>query len=140
MLILSINRVLVKQVCPHCSIEAPMREISKSISDITLKTLSYSNKEKFIEFLNQDLTIRVRNEEGCPKCGYTGYSGLTPIYEYMYPDVATKEWIRKDNPSSFELEDHIRREKLGKNKLDIYMEKLKLGLVELNQNTLNALR
>jgi hypothetical protein len=58
----------------------------------------------------------------------------------MYPDVNTKEWIRKDKPSSYEIEDHIRREGLGKNKLDVYMEKLKLGLVDLSPSTINALR
>jgi len=76
-------------------------------------------------FINQDFPIKVRNEAGCPKCGFTGYSGLTPIYEYMYPDVNTKEWIRKDRPSSYEIEDHIRREGLGKKQLDVYIGKVK---------------
>ncbi len=140
MLILSMNQVLVKSVCPYCAIDMPIKETSKMIPDITLRTLPYTNKEEFIDFINQDFNIKVRNEAGCPKCNFTGYAGLTPIYEYMYPDVNTKEWIRKDNPSSYEIEDHIRREMLGKNKLDVYMKKLILGAVDLSTSTLNALR
>jgi len=140
MLILSLNQVLVKSVCPHCAIEMPIKDASRTISDITIRTLPYINKDEFRDFINQDFPIKVRNEAGCPKCGFTGYSGLTPIYEYMYPDVNTKEWIRKDRPSSYEIEDYIRREGLGKNKLDVYMEKLKLGLVDLSPSTINALR
>ena len=140
MLLLSLNQTLVKSVCPYCAIEMSIKDASRTISDITIRTLPYVNKDEFRDFINQDFPIKVRNEAGCPKCGFTGYAGLTPIYEYMYPDVSAKEWMRKEKPSSYEIEDYIRREGLGKNKLDVYMEKLKLGLVDLSPSTINALR
>lgn len=123
MLIISVNQVLVRKLCPYCSIPVLAKDVK--IDELVLRALPFAVKEPIYEFLRSDNNIRAHNPDGCEFCKNTGYSGLTPVYEYFYPDIELKEWLRRENPTPFEIEKRVIERKIGKNKLEVLIEKIK---------------
>ncbi|MFA7253722.1 MAG: ATPase, T2SS/T4P/T4SS family [Patescibacteria group bacterium] len=70
------NQRLVKKVCPYCKEEASAGNLERQL-------------EKEIESLPPLLKTCVKNRtkfyigKGCAKCGYSGYKGMTPIFEVL---------------------------------------------------------
>lgn len=126
-LILSFNQTLVKKVCRNCGKKLKGGEAFKlflksgRISERFFDYFFYSNRKEFKEVLFES-EVWVAGE-GCESCR-GGFSGVTPVYEYLYPTVEFLEWIRKEKPTAYEVEKEGRKEGLAKNKLDVVLKKL----------------
>ena len=138
-LIMSMNQTLVKKVCPHCSIKLKGKDAinklieSKEITKYTLKSLPFFNIKETLETIEKMEEVPIINREGCELCGFKGYIGLAPIYEYFYPTIDFKDYVFKNNPTPTELEKKAIEEGIGKNKLMVFIEKLKQQEVPLNE-------
>lgn len=62
-----VNQRLVRQICPFCTVEAPL-----------------TNEER--HWLGLDAPERGLLGEGCDRCGETGYYGRIPVYELLLVD------------------------------------------------------
>jgi type II secretory ATPase GspE/PulE/Tfp pilus assembly ATPase PilB-like protein len=81
---------LVRKVCPYCSAEVPVPESLKKLGR---------------EYSLQDSGI-IREERGCEKCSYTGFSGRTVVSEIFMVDdaacrkISSRQELEKDMYSS----------------------------------------
>lgn len=137
-LIISLNQALVKRVCPHCHIKMKGEDaINKLIEDkvftrYSLQNLPFYNTEEILDEIKK-MEVPLMNHNGCQHCNFKGFIGLTPIYEYFYPNVSFKEWIAKTSPTPIEIEKKSIEDGIGKNKLMIFKEKLLKEEVSLEE-------
>lgn len=130
-LLFSMNQVLVNRPSKKAK-KVKIRDGIKILEEVfgfspdSLHLLPYTNKEDFLSLVEEN-SVEVYVDEKL-----TEVPPITPIYEYFYPNVELKEWIAKENPSPFQIEEKARKSGIGKNKLDVFMKKLLSGQVPLN--------
>jgi len=66
---------LVRKLCPHCAVE-------RAPDAADLKAINVANPPQ-----------RIRTAPGCEKCGYTGFTGRTGIYELLSVDDTLRGMI-----------------------------------------------
>jgi len=135
-----INQKLVKKVCPHCSSKRQVTD--EDVKNIIKRTKMIDAEEKFQKIIGEE--VSVVNEEGCEKCRiyhpqkkdrllFAGYQGRTVLYEYMPFDMRAREMLT-ETTNSIEIERMLNimsQAKKAKTYVDIAIEKLKLGEVDL---------
>lgn len=129
------NLVMVDKLCPKCKKED------------TAKTNCHQLKAHELElpyFVKGDISIvdtftTYIKGDGCEYCNNKGYRGQTPIYEYFYPNVAMMEWVFKTRPTRFEVENFAIENKLGKNKLQTFINKLKEGVIDASSSNIEKI-
>lgn len=136
---LSINLKLTKRLC-NCKIE-DTKKVNSDRLDAIKNKLRYEYKESLNEFLNakDNIVTYLHNPDGCPNCGYTGYSGRVPMYEYFEPSVELVDYILKNNPTNNDIEKYVCSKRLGQNRLDTYIKRLIDGEVDTSPVILNAI-
>lgn len=77
---------LIRRLCPHCKIKLSSEEIQKNH---LCKNYGIGVNEENIYF---------HKEDGCEKCGFTGYSGRMPIAEIFVIDKFVQGLILKNIP------------------------------------------
>jgi type IV pilus assembly protein PilB len=107
---------LVRKICRYC-IES---------YEVLLETIKLVSQELERSGKKYDIPKRLYHGAGCPRCGYTGYSGRTGIFEIfridekvrelisrgnITVDALRKEMIRQGSPSMFE--DGLRKVEQG---------------------------
>jgi len=139
-LIMSLNQKLIHKVCNNCGKRMNGKEAVRYLTERGIfpigffKHLPYTNWNEFYKrLIEREVWIK---GEGCEICNGKGTSGLTPVYEYFYPNLDFLEWIRKEKPTPYEIEKRAREEGIGKNKLDVFLQKVE----ELPLESLLALR
>lgn len=137
---LSINMKLTKKLCDHCKTEDTEKTNLSRLNELKSK-LRYESKESLDEFLNSKdrYTTYLHNPDGCPKCGYTGYAGRVPMYEYFEPTVELIDFILKTNPTNYDIEKYVCSRNIGQNRLDTYVQRLIDGEVDTSQAILDAI-
>lgn len=157
LIFMSINTKLVKCLCDECKV-IDTNCINADRLSIALPKLPYEYKASADHFIKHckgfttylrggeklDANKRPERDENgktipCPKCQGAGYEGRVPLYEYFEPDVEMIEYILKQAPSRFEIEARACQKRLGQNRLDVYVEKLKLGLIDTSPEILKAI-
>ncbi len=143
LLLLTINQVLVKKLCPHCKIE-DTEKINKKNLEHANKTgmIRYAYKKDLENWL-EDETAKtyIRNKEGCRHCR-AGILGRKPIYEFLKPDVDFINWLSEGNFERFKVEEHAcsqGKRFLAKNKLTNYVEALIKGEVDTHSDVMDKL-
>ncbi|MDD5211414.1 MAG: ATPase, T2SS/T4P/T4SS family, partial [Sulfuricurvum sp.] len=137
---LSINMKLTKRLCDHCKNEDTEKNNISRLNELKPK-FRYESKESLDEFLSSkdSYVTYLHNPEGCPKCGYTGYSGRVPMYEYFEPSVELIDFILKSNPTNYDIEKYVCSRNLGQNRLDTYIQRLIDGEVDTSQVILDSI-
>jgi type IV pilus assembly protein PilB len=79
----AISQRLVRKLCPYCKEEYVSNEDEKYIENV-LNSLSKEMKEKFEFRLSKQR--KMFKSVGCEKCNFTGYSGVTGIFEILSSD------------------------------------------------------
>lgn len=143
LLLLTINQILVKKLCPQCKI--------KDTDGINKSNLSHANdngmiryayKKDLEDFLNDEtVETYIRNKEGCPHCS-KGILGRKPIYEFLKPDVEFVSWLAEGNFERFKVEERAcsqNKKFLAKNKLTNYVEALRRGEVDTGSDVMDKL-
>lgn len=143
LLLLTINQVLVKKLCPHCKIE-DTKKINKENLRHANETgmIRYAYKEDLENWLNDERSkTYIRNKEGCEHCR-AGIQGRKPIYEFLKPDVDFVNWLSDGNFDRFRVEQYACSQKkkfLAKNKLTNYIEALIKGEVDTHSDVMDKL-
>ncbi|MBX6424109.1 GspE/PulE family protein [Thermosulfurimonas sp. F29] len=140
-ILFSLNQSLVPALCPDCRIEdreganlAALRE--------ALDIAPIGHKDPFREILGEAESGKIttyRRGEGCQRCEGQGYLGRTPIYEYFFPTSEFVDWLLREAPSMYDIERKVCRLNIGKNRLQVFLVKLRSGLIEASDETLKAL-
>jgi len=143
LLLLTINQILVKKLCPYCKIKDIDGVNKKKLAHADeIGNIRYAYKDKLNEFLKEeDVVTYIRNPSGCKHCR-GGVSGRKPIYEFLKPDVDFIEWLGKGNFSRFAVEKHAcsqNKKFLAKNKLTNYIEALIRGEVDADDDVMDKL-
>jgi len=82
-LIMIVSQRLVKKICPHCIEEySPDKEVL----------------EKFSVYLADHKIKKYFRGKGCEACGYTGFLGRAPIFEFFEVTEAVKALIARKAP------------------------------------------
>ena len=143
LLLLVVNQVLIKKLCPHCKIEdtegvnkAQLQKAEESGG------IRYAFREDLFNFLKDETAVTyLRNKEGCSLCR-SGIAGRKPIYEFVKPDVEFVQWLAKGNLDRFEIENRACNQGnryLGKNKLTNYIEALRAGLTDTHYDVMDKI-
>lgn len=144
-LLLTINQVLVKKLCPYCKIEDTEdinKKNLKAANDMGM--IRYAYKKKMDQFLEDNHAVTyLRNQKGCEKC-QNGILGRKPIYEYLKPSVEMIKWFSEDKShfDRFSVEEYACSQEnkyLAKNKLTTYIEALIAGEVDTHEDVLDKL-
>jgi type II secretory ATPase GspE/PulE/Tfp pilus assembly ATPase PilB-like protein len=137
---MSINQTLVKKLCPHCK---KSNHSGSNIENLKRRwddgTLLYAYTDPLEKIIEEAPATWEHNPEGCEKCipyGTPGYLGRVPIYEYFLPNVELVEWILKEKPTRFQIEERVCSTGLGSSKLMRYLELLKEGIVDAEMETI----
>lgn len=140
MILYSQNQTLVRALCDKCRVEDKDRINYKALNNIK-DDLDYIVKDALEDFLANPVKTFIHNPTGCPECGGTGYKGRTPIYEYVYPDVRFRKWLLDEKPDRYAIEERAcsGNRKAGVNKLQIFIKKLKAGIVDASPQTLEEI-
>lgn len=137
---LSVNMKLTKRLC-ECKKEDTEKVNVTKINEMMPK-FRYEHKESAMRFVqNKDgFKTYLHNPKGCPKCGYSGYSGgRVPMYEYFEPSVELIEYILKTKPTNYDIEKYACTRKLGQNRLDTFIQRLIDGEVDTSPAILDAI-
>lgn len=140
LILYSHNQSLVRCLCDKCRIEDKDKTNYKTLIEFK-DDFPYIVKDELENFLANPFKTYLHNPSGCDHCGGKGYKGRTPIYEYFYPNVKFVKWLLEKVPTRYEIEENAcsGHERNGVNKLQIYMRKLKEGVVDANINTIKEL-
>lgn len=138
-LIMSLNQSLVRKVCHNCALRFNGKESieylikTKEFTSYSLKNLPFFNLDEVLNQIKMLDEVLVINKDGCEICNFRGFIGLTPVYEYFYPTIDFKDFILKQSPTPAEIEKKAIEELIGKNKLQVFIQKLKKKEVALNE-------
>ena len=80
---------LVRVVCPHCKQQYQSSEFEANLLGIPVGSTIYTST-------------------GCSRCGYSGYSGRTGIYELIILDDTLRQMIH-DGASETSMQNHVRQ-------------------------------
>lgn len=140
LIVYSHNQSLVKCLCNKCKIEDKDKQNANTLKEFK-DDFPYIVKDELEDFLSNPPKTYIHNSSGCSFCKETGYKGRTVIYEYFYPDVKFVAWLLKENPNRYEIEMRACSgvQRSGVNKLQIFIKKLKLGLVDASARTIKEL-
>ncbi|HHO42478.1 MAG TPA: hypothetical protein ENN12_03865 [Epsilonproteobacteria bacterium] len=143
LLLLTINQVLVKTLCPYCKIEDTEEINRKRLRESNEQgMIRYAYKKDLERFLSDTTRTYIRNKKGCPHCNYSGTLGRKPIYEFLKPDVEMIQWIAKGNIERFAIEEKAcsqRKTHLAKNKLTNYIEAIERGEVDTHSDVMDKI-
>jgi type IV pilus assembly protein PilB len=78
---------LVRRLCPHCRVAAPIQGKDRTIMDILLKNIPHSEELP----QNRD---SMWLPKGCDKCGGLGYKGRIAVVEVILMDSEIEECVR----------------------------------------------
>ncbi len=124
LVLLSLNQHLLQKLCSKCKKET---EVFFTENDIKYLT-SLSDDDKYA-LLNYRAKGYERKEEGCRHCHYTGYQGRVVVYDYFLPsNELITQGIAHDTPS--DIKKKVLKLGLGRNKLSVFLERLREGVVE----------
>ncbi|OGS70694.1 MAG: hypothetical protein A3F91_09275 [Flavobacteria bacterium RIFCSPLOWO2_12_FULL_35_11] len=140
LIIFSHNQLLLKSLCQNCRVE----DTKKSNHSSLLKyrdELPYFVKDELNDYLENPFKTYLKNPAGCAECGASGFKGRTPVYEYFYPDVDFIKWLLDEEPDRYEIEKRVcsGNNRLGVNKLQIFLRKLEAGIFEADSKTIEKL-
>ncbi len=143
LLLLTINQVLVKKLCPNCKIEDTEGINKKNLAHANeTGMIRYAYKKTLEDFLaDETVTTYLRNKEGCKICR-SGILGRKPIYEFLKPDVDFVNWLSEGNYERFKVEEKAcsqGKRFLAKNKLTNYIEVLIKGEVDTHSDVMDKL-
>jgi len=79
-LILVIAQRLVRTICPHCRVMAPIND-------------EWAAKLRKVDIAQHELAGEVAFGSGCDECFHSGYSGRTAIYEFMPVDEVLRTQV-----------------------------------------------
>jgi len=133
-----INQKLVKKVCPYCSEKIVVSEYDLK----KFEHIKMLDKDKFQKLIGEE--VSEANKQGCEKCRVyhpvnksqvlsAGYSGRTVLYEYMPFELEAKTEILKGT-NSIDIEKlliKMSKEKKAKTLIDVAVQKIKIGEVDL---------
>ena len=136
--LVSINLVLVRTICPHCRIrDEKLVNQRRLLRELKRGNVRYAYTDDLKKFISEKEVTWIRNENGCEECAHTGYgTDRMPVYEYIKPDVSFVRWLRKQTElDPYEIEERACRTMLGdipmaKNKLSRYITLIKEGKVD----------
>lgn len=142
LVIFSQNQSLVKTLC-DCKIEDKYGKNKTELNKYK-DELSYIVKDELQQFIDDDIgqdTTFVKNPTGCAKCNHTGYKGRTILYEYFYPTTEFKKWLLDNEPDPYTIEQKTcsGEKRIGVNKLQIFIKKLKCGIIDVSPATIREL-
>jgi type II secretory ATPase GspE/PulE/Tfp pilus assembly ATPase PilB-like protein len=133
----SVNQALTKKLCPHCKVPDVAGKNKKWVEEI-LPDVRYGVVDFAKEFLDSNTPTYVKGE-GCAHCSGTGLLGRTPIYEYFVPDAKLKDEIASERLSPFQIENRVYEMGRGRNKFDVFIEKLKNGEIDADPKFARAI-
>lgn len=81
-----ISQLLVKKICPHCSVPY----------------LPDEDELKMLDLTSLDIEIELHRGAGCPRCKHTGYLGRIPVFEIMQFNHEIRKMI-SDGKSSNDI-------------------------------------
>ncbi len=93
----SMAQRLARRLCIHCRVSRPMNKDEQEIVNNILKTIPRPEDLP----TNRD-TLWHPNDNGCDKCGNSGYKGRIAILEAVLVDPAVEEAVR-NNPSEADI-------------------------------------
>ena len=143
LLLLVINQVLIKKLCPHCKVK-DVDNINKKQLEKTEKSggIRYAFREDLHKFLkDENAETYIRNKKGCSLC-INGIAGRKPIYEFVKPDVEFVQWLGQGNLERFAIEERACSQGnryLGKNKLTNYIEALRAGETDTHYDVMDKI-
>jgi type II secretory ATPase GspE/PulE/Tfp pilus assembly ATPase PilB-like protein len=143
---MSINMKLSKRLCDKCKVPDKNNENAKAIN-AALKKLPFLYKTKAEEFVTEQDQHKTFlkapapkiGEAVCPHCGGKGYDGRVPMYEYFEPDVQMIEWILRETPTRYEIEQRASLKKLGQNRLSTFIARLIDGQIDTSPEIFNTI-
>ena len=140
LILYSHNQSLVKCLCNKCRVIDRDKVNYNALNNIKAE-LPYIIKDELEIFLENSFQTYTANPSGCSECDGTGYKGRTPIYEYVYPNVKFVKWLLDEHPDRYAIESRAcsGNQKIGVNKLQIFMRKLKAGTIDAGHHTLREL-
>jgi len=142
LVIFSQNQSLVKTLC-DCKIKDKDGKNKTELNKYK-DELSYIVKDELQQFIDDETiqdTTYIKNPEGCSKCNHTGYKGRTILYEYFYPTTEFKKWLLDNEPDPYSIEQKTCSGdgRIGVNKLQTFIRKLKHGIIDVSPATIREL-
>lgn len=137
LILFSVNQMLIPKLC-ECKVLDEKGE-GKRVLRRMKEEIPFAVLDPLEKFLSEDPPIYRRG--GCERCGGTGYSGRTLVYEYFYPTVKFIDWLSgiEREPSRYEVERKVYELGIGKNRLEIFLRRLKEGIIDVSERTLRAI-
>ncbi|MBN2066788.1 MAG: Flp pilus assembly complex ATPase component TadA [Candidatus Thermoplasmatota archaeon] len=145
LILFSTNQVLSRMLCPHCKIkdkEGVNRQRLEELYESGGIRFAYTRDLMgFLEKKNNESSPHtyLRNDDGCPKCGHTGYLGRVPINEYYKVTQSLSEWLLDRRKEPHEIEKEVCKQGIGTNKLSRYIQLIELGMVDTSPDILRKI-
>lgn len=139
------GQVLVRKLCDSCKIdderEINKKELREAMEEGNISSGFTKPLKDYLE--SKETSGYLRNEKGCEKCQKRGienygYSGRIPIYEFMRVSPDVKRWLRTklvretEGTDAYEFEKWACENNYATNKLSIFIQRLKEGLVAVD--------
>jgi len=135
-ILFSMNQMLVPKLCENCKVVDEKGENIRRLEEVK-DELPFAVLKPLEDFLREKPKTYVA--KGCEKCKGTGYSGRTLIYEYFYPNVKFIEWLSQGDFNRYEIEKKVYELGIGKNKLDIFIRRLREGIIDVSDFTMKSI-
>ena len=97
---------LVRKLCPYCKVEAQLLGDDKRLVDLILEHIPRKD-----EVPKSGNTVFKAKDNGCSKCGNTGYKGRVALVEAIVMDSKVEQILR-DNPTELDIWKASRHQKI----------------------------
>lgn len=139
-----LNQKLANKLCPHCSngiekhkeviLEQTKLATERNQKDILWRYENMTDQVKLVEsFCNNSEQLgrlRFKNDQGCVKCGYSGFKGKTVIAEILVMDNSIRRLVQ--NGDFLGIQDYLKSVDYMTTR-DHAIQKIGTGLIDIHE-------